>query len=171
MKRLGVLVVVCIVVNAGSARAQSKLSGKCSYPKPAQADAHVVPVGDKPNHALVLIKETCTWAPGAEMAGVTLKDEVDVMTSDMSGATSRDRGYGVGTLANGDKYYVRFDGTTKYRGQDPVSGTCTWSLTGGTGKLRGITGKGTCNGTFDATGASVFDIEGEYQIPPAKTSK
>jgi len=35
--------------------------------------------------------------------------------------------------------------------------------------LRGLTGKGTCSGTFDASGAAVFDIQGEYQIPPAKT--
>jgi hypothetical protein len=46
---------------------------------------------------------------------------------------------------------------------------CTWTFTGGTGKLRGLTGKGTCNGTFDASGAGVFDVVGEYSMAPAKS--
>ena len=74
-----------------------------------------------------------------------------------------------GTAANGDKYYVRFDGTTNLKGETPTSGTCTFTFTGGTGKLRGLTGKGTCTGTFDATGAAVFDVVGEYSIAAAKT--
>ena len=162
-----VLVFVCVMGIAVSAAAQTKFTGKCNQGKPDPN--HVVPVGDKPNHALVLAKVTCTWAAGAELGGVALKDEVDTVTMDMSGTTSRDRGYGVGTAANGDKYYVRFDGTTTYKGENPTSGTCTWTFAGGTGKLRGLTGKGTCAGTFDATGAAVFDIQGEYQIPAAKT--
>ena len=161
------LVFVCVMATAVSAAAQTKFTGKCSQGKPDPN--YVVPVGDKPNHALILGKVTCTWSPGAELGGVALKDEVDTVTSDMSGTTSRDRGYGVGMTANGDKYYVRFGGTTTYKGETPTSGTCTWTFAGGTGKLRGLTGKGTCTGTFDAPGAAVFDVPGEYQIPPAKT--
>ena len=98
-----------------------------------------------------------------------LKDEEDTFVSDMSGNTSRDRGYGVGTLANGDKYFVRFDGTTTYKNSSPTTATCTWSFTGGTGTLKGLTGKGTCTGTFDATGAAVFDSQGEYRVGATKT--
>ena len=49
--------------------------------------------------------------------------------------------------------------------------SCTsrdWTVYGGTGKLRGLTGKGTCTGTFDANGAAVFEV-GEYAIAAAKT--
>jgi hypothetical protein len=64
---------------------------------------------------------------------------------------------------------VRFDGTTTFKGEAPTTATCNWTFYGGTGKLRGLTGKGTCTGTFDATGAAVFDVVGEYSIAAAKT--
>ena len=47
----------------------------------------------------------------------------------------------------------------------------TWSFTGGTGKLKGIKGKGTCKGTFKPDGTSSWDMEGEYQMPIATKSK
>jgi len=159
------LVVGCVLATAASAAAQEKFSGKCSQGKPDPN--HVIPVADRAKHAMVLQQVTCTWS-GGELAGVALKDEVDTVTSDMIGTSSRDHGYGVGTNANGDKYYVRFDGTTTFKGDAPTAGTCNWTFTGGTGKLRGLTGKGTCKGTFDATGAAVFDIEGTYSIAPSK---
>jgi hypothetical protein len=70
--------------------------------------------------------------------------------------------------ASGDKYFVRFDGTTTYEKNAPASGTCTWNFSGGTGNLKRLTGKGTCTGKYDATGAAVFDIQGEYQVAATK---
>jgi hypothetical protein len=116
---------------------------------------------------IALSQAKCTWTK-AELAGVALKDENDVYTSDMGATTSHDQGYGVGTLANGDKYFVRFQGTTTIANNAPVSATCTWTFAGGTGKVKGLTGKGTCTGKFDASGAAVFDIQGVYQVPVAK---
>ena len=37
--------------------------------------------------------------------------------------------------------------------------------------MKGLTGKGTCTGKFDASGAAVFDIQGVYQVPAAKAKK
>ncbi|HYT74598.1 MAG TPA: hypothetical protein VEL79_07615 [Vicinamibacterales bacterium] len=161
------LLTVCAVVlaMAASAEAQTKFTGTCNQSKPDPN--YMVPVGDKADHAISLGKVKCTWT-NAELAGVALKDEDDVFTSDMSGKTSHDKGYGVGTLANGDKYFVRFEGTTTMEKNTPVSATCTWTFAGGTGKMKGLTGKGTCTGKFDASGAAVFDIEGMYQVPAAK---
>jgi hypothetical protein len=50
----------------------------------------------------------------------------------------------------------------------PTKGTCNWTFYGGTGRLRGLTGKGTCTDTFDATGGAVFDVVGQYSIAAAK---
>ena len=160
------LVVGCVLASAASAAAQSKFVGKFSQGKPDPN--YTVAVGDRPDHSISLGKVTCVWAPGAELAGVALKDEQDTVTSDASGKMSRDKGYGVGTLANGDKYYVSFQGTTTMEKNAPVSATCTWNFTGGTGKVKGLAGKGTCAGKFDATGAAEFDVQGEYSVPAAK---
>ena len=54
------------------------------------------------------------------------------------------------------------------KGDIPTVATCTWSFAGGTGKLKGLTGKGTCAGTFDASGGATFDIVGEYALATAK---
>jgi hypothetical protein len=161
---LRVVVFGCVVASASTAMAQTKFAGKCSQGKPDPN--HVLKVDDRANHALMLGQVTCTWSAG-EIAGQALKAEVDTVFSDMAGTTSHDRGYGVGTAANGDKYYVRFEGTTNFKGETPTTATCTWTFTGGTGKLQGLTGKGTCTGKFDATGAAVFDITGEYSIGAA----
>lgn len=154
-----------VLATAAGAAAQTKFAGKCSQPKPDPN--YTIPVGDQANHAMTLAKTKCTWS-GGELAGIPLKDEDDTFVSDMSGNTSRDRGYGVGTLTNGDMYFVRFNGTTTMKNGAPATATCTWSFTGGTGKLKGLTGKGTCSGAFDSTGAAVFDIQGEYQVGAAK---
>jgi hypothetical protein len=159
------MTVAVVIATASSAAAQSKFSGKCNQGKPEPN--YTLPVGDHGDHAIVLAKVKCTWTSG-ELGGVALKEEDDVYTSDMSGKLSHDKGYGVGTLADGDKYFVRFEGTTTIEKNAPVSGTCNWTFTGGTGKLKGLTGKGTCSGKFDATGAAVFDIQGDYSVGAAK---
>jgi len=150
------------LVSVSRAQAQMKLAGKltCAKPDPSYA----VPVGDRANHTISLAAQTCTWSQG-DIGGDTLKDEVDTFTSDVTGNLSHDRGYGVGSLASGDKYFLRFGGTTTLKGAAPVRGQCTWTFTGGTGKLKGLTGKGTCTGTFSPDGTSSWDIQGEYATP------
>jgi hypothetical protein len=49
----------------------------------------------------------------------------------------------VDTTDNGDKSYLRTQGTFTTRDQKFESGEGTWNFTGGTGKLKGIKGKGT----------------------------
>src|SRR5262245_26607235 len=149
------LVLGCVLAIPLSATAQNKFAGKCSQGKPDPN--YIMKVDDRANHALVLGQVTCTWSSG-DIAGVALKSEVDTVFSDMTGTTSRDRGYGVGTAENGDKYFVRFDGTTTYKGEAPTTGTCNWTFSGGTGKFKGLKGKGTCTGTFDAAGGAAFDV-------------
>ena len=155
-------VAMAMAANAG---AQTKFSGSCNQGKPDPN--YTATVGDHPGHAIVLAKVKCVWTKG-DLGGVALKEEDDTVTSDVNGKTSRDKGYGVGMTASGDKYFVNFEGTTTYEKDAPVNATCTWKFSGGTDKLKGLTGKGTCTGKFDATGAAVFDIEGEYQVAAAK---
>jgi hypothetical protein len=160
------MICAMVMAMAASAGAQSKFSGKCTQGKPDPN--YTIQVVDKADHSLMLAKVKCTWSSG-DLGGDTLKAEEDVFTSDVKGKMSRDHGYGTGTTASGDKYFVRFDGTTTFEKNAPVSGTCTWNFTGGTGKLKGLTGKGTCTAKFDATGGGEFDIQGEYQIASTKS--
>ncbi|MGH9195135.1 MAG: hypothetical protein ACRD1T_05290 [Acidimicrobiia bacterium] len=163
------LVLVCgfVLTVTAAASAQTKFSGtqQCAKPEPEYA----VQVGDRPDHIMSLSKSKCTWTKG-EIAGVQIKDEDDTVVSDISGNSARDRGYGVAVLANGDKGFVRFEGTTTVKDKAPVTGQGTWSFTGGTGKLKGLKGKGTYKGKWNPDGTATFEIEGEYQLATANSS-
>lgn len=67
---------------------------------------------------------------------------------------------------------MRFGGSathTKEGGLDTATGT--WKYTGGTGKLKGITGKGTYKGKGNADGSTTWEVEGDYSLAKAKESK
>jgi hypothetical protein len=154
--------VVCgllAVLPAGGAQAQGKFAGKMTCAKPDPS--YTVPVEDGANHVLSLASQKCTWSQG-EIGGDRVKGEADTYSSDVSDHVSHDRGYGVGTTASGDNYFVRFATTTTLKGETPVRAECTWSFTGGTGKLKSLTGKGTCAGSFNSDGTSAWDIKGDY---------
>ena len=168
MRMSAVFTLVFVFFIAAAAPAQNKFSGtqQCAKPDPE----YVVPVGDRPDHMMALAKDKCTWSK-AEIDGVQLKDEDDTIVSDITATRSRDRGLGVATLTSGDKAFVQFQGTGTVKDNKPVTGEGTWSFSGGTGKLKGIKGKGTYKGKFNPDGSATFEIEGDYQLAAATSNK
>ena len=69
------------------------------------------------------------------------------------------------------QFFVSFRDSAAVKAGQPGEAKGTWSYTGGTGKLKGITGKGTYTATNNADGTSVVDVEGEYAIPAAAPKK
>src|SRR5207248_9164193 len=126
MRMIGVLTLVFVSLFAAASSAQTKFSGtqQCAKADPEYA----VPVGDRPDHMMSLVKDKCTWSQ-AEIGGVQLKDEDDTIVSDISATRSRDRGLGVAVLASGDKAFIQFQGTGTVKDNKPVSGEGTWSFT------------------------------------------
>ena len=160
------LILACLMTLAlaVTAAAQMKTSGtiSCAQPDPAYS----IEVGDRTGHALGLLKVACTWTKPMEIEGLQPKEGYDVFTSDGGGTKARGSGYHVTNMSNGDKIFVRFSGTdTMTKDGKPESSVGTWSYTGGTGKLKGIKGKGTYKGKADDKGNLVFQIEGEYALP------
>jgi hypothetical protein len=167
MKQRILWTVVLVLALSGTLAAQTKISGTitCSKPDPAYS----IDVPDRAGHSIMLAKFACTWTKPMEIEGVQTKDGVDVGTDDGSGTRLRGSGYHMSNMSNGDKIFVRFSGTdTMTKDGKPAGNAGTWSFTGGTGKLKGITGKGTYKGTASADGNMVTDVEGDYQLPAAK---
>lgn len=148
-----------------AAAAQNKISGtaQCGKPDPQ----HMIEVGDRANHSLVIGKVNCTWTKPWEAEGVQAKDGTSVVSEDVKGNHSNGRGYHAGNMADGDKYYVTFSGTSTYKEGVPESAEGKWSFTGGTGKLKGIKGSGTYKGKGGPDGIT-YEVEGEYKLPAAK---
>lgn len=158
---------LCAAACAGLATAQTKISGagKCDKPE-AQ---HVLEVGDRPGHIVAMVKQTCSWTTPIEMEGIKAKSYTGVITADSTGGKSQDRGYVVLTMENGDKAFVRIvsGASTMDKDGNPLSGEGTWTYTGGTGKFKGLKGKG----TYKTKGGVEDMIEGEYSIAPATAAK
>ena len=155
-----------ILALAATAMAQTKTSGTISCGKPEPM--HSIDVGDRAGHSLSIMKFACKWTKTLETGGQEAKDGYDVAYGDASGDKVRVSGYHVSNMSGGDKIYVRFQGTDTMKDGKLVSSEGTWSYTGGTGKLKGIKGKGTYKGTMDADGNTVSDVEGTYELPAAK---
>jgi hypothetical protein len=158
-----VLVFLGLMFVATSAGAQTKITGTIQCAKPDTQNA--TPVGDRAGHALVVMKGKCKWTKPMEVAGVETKTGDDTVFADSTGTKSRDTGYHISTMANGDQFVVRFSGATTTDKNGVVQAqTGTWSFVSGTGKMKGIAGKGTYKGKGADDGSVTTDVEGEYQM-------
>lgn len=149
---------------AAVASAQTKISGIVECGKPDQE--HSIQVADRPNHSFAISQGKCTWTKPLEIAGIQSKEGMSTKFAEISGDTCRYRGYYVDTMANRDKAYFRYEGTMTLKGGVPQSVDEKWTITGGTGKLKGIKGRGTNKlKAMAADGSSTWDSEGEYELP------
>lgn len=148
-------------MTAHAAGMSAKLSGTASCPQPS--DSHAIQVGDHPGHMYTIAQEACTFTKPLEMAGLKSKDDTAAGFAEVDGNKSKDHSARVINMDNGDKAYVHTQGTSTFKDQKFASGEGTWSFAGGTGKLKGIKGKGTykCGPEGDNVNC---DIEGEYTL-------
>ncbi len=152
---LGVLVAVGL-------SAQTKASGTAT----CKSDPGSAPVAltDKPNHAFAVDTAQCTWT-GFSVAGLEYKDGVSTSLNEITGDASSFNGYHVATTTTGDTATAKFQGSARLKDGKPVSDGGTWFFTSGTGKLKGIKGKGTYKGTPNADGTMTYKVDGAYSFP------
>jgi hypothetical protein len=153
---------------ASVATAQTKISGteECAKPESLQT----LPVGDRADHTIGIAQLKCTWTKPMEIEGVPAKESIIADSSDTIGNVSRYGGYEIGIMASGDKYYVRYRGAKDLKDGLLQSDSGTWSFFGGTGKQKGMKGKGTHKCKAAGEGFSC-EIEGEYELPKAAATR
>jgi hypothetical protein len=156
-----VLVFLGAAALAASAVAQTKASGtaQCKSDPPSP-----VAIGDTEGHAFAVGKAQCTWT-GFAIGGVAYKDGVSVWADEINGDKANSHGYHTANLASGDKCACSFKGSSTAKDGKFVSGGGTWTYTSGTGKCKGIKGKGTFKGTPNADGTVSYQVDGEYSLP------
>jgi hypothetical protein len=148
--------------------AQTKISGSqlCAKPDPQL----VIPVGDRPGHALGLLQFKCQWTTPMQIGSDASKDGQEVEAVELNGNQGRANGRHVTTMQSGDKVFVSYWGNETSKHGVLVGSKGTWVFTGGTGKLTGIKGKGTFTCAASADGVKC-DIDGEYDISAARAVK
>jgi len=152
-----------IALAASLAAAQNKVSGTAQCPgKPGES--HAIEVGDHPGHAYTIAKGECTWSKPLEIAEQKTTGDSAADFMEVDGNRAREHSSRVDTTDHGDKLYIRTQGTDTMKEQKLESGEGTWTFAGGTGKLKGIKGKGTykCKPSGDNVDC---DVEGEYRLP------
>lgn len=154
-----VAAVACFCATAASA--QTKLSGTAQCAKPDQMNA--VAVGDRADHSLFVAQIKCTYTKPIEIGGDKSKDGVSTETADSTGNTAKARGFHVVTMESGDKVVFRYEGMATSKDGNAVDAKGNWTLHGGTGKLKGIKGKGTYDCKASGDGGLSCEVEGEYQ--------
>jgi len=157
------------ILLAGAAGAQTKISGTVTCAKPDVVGTQEV--GDHPGHTLSLTKGTCSWSKPMEIEGAKTKDDTDAGFTEATATRMTGSGFVVGTLDSGDKMFVSVHDSTPIKDGKPGETAGTWSFSGGTGKIKGIKGKGTYKGTGSADGSITFDVEGEYSMPAPAAPK
>ena len=160
------LLVACALALTSSALAQTKISGSLDCDK--GDPRYQIPVPDREGFAFVMDQNKCTWPTGGSLEGLQPKEFLNTRFIEVTGASARTTAAGVTRYDNGDKLYTRSMGPT-----DPKALTSSgkWTVTGATGKLRGIKGGGTytCKMKSAEPGAGyTCDVEGEYTLPAGK---
>lgn len=162
MRRLS-FVSFLMFVTASSVVAQVKVSGGgvCAKPDPSYS----IQAPDRPAHIFSLGQYQCTWKKPFEIAGTKSKEGPDIIFVEIQGNNGDWREFYVDTTDTGDKGYYRLHGTATFKDGALQDLRGKWTLNGGTGKLKGIKGSGTCTGKGEADGGVSYECEGQYWAP------
>lgn len=167
---LAALIAICLAFSSGDVSAQQK--HKYSFKAPPGTtkftQTHLLDVGDVPGHQ-VRIAELQSKYPGEAPAydGLKVVESRGILVSDYIDGNGNAFTYSVATLENGDKIFSRTEvmahTTIGADGARRTSFTSVATLTGGTGKFKGIRGTLRGSGFSDMkTGTSGTQTEGEY---------
>lgn len=138
-----------------------QLSGEGTCGKPEVA--HLIPVGDRPNHSFSIARNRCTWTRPFEIAGERAEGGTGVQFDERDGNTSRFHGHYFDRMSSGDTVHYRYQGVTNWKGDTPENVNWKWTFTGNTGKLTGLRGQGTCKGSM-VEGTYRWRCSGAYRI-------
>ncbi len=159
--RIFVLVSVGMASLGSGAALAEKFSATCECGKADQE--HYLPAGDRPDHNLGVAASKCSWSKPLELIGDTTKDSVATNLIDSSGSKFHIQGVHELTMQSGDKVALVYQGNGLSKDKQEDRSKRTFTFANGTGKLKGITGKGTFDCKSAGEGVSCA-VEGEYQL-------
>ena len=154
------MIALMVFSSTALALAQTRVAGtvECSGPE----QIHVMRLSDQANHFFVMSQGKCHWTKPIDIAGTRTQTDESTVSKEVLGAQAHVRGYVTETTAGGDKFSYRIVGEQVLDHGKTVSEHGDWIIVSGTGKLKGVHGKGTYTGKLQGK-SMVFNLEGEYQ--------
>ncbi len=165
MRPVGCLAVVFLLVSSSIVHAQVKGSVDGKSVCGSASVQQTILVNDDQQHSISIGQRPCTWKTPIEIDGMTSTEYVSYGVDDVQDGHSVDQGYAVGTVKNGDRYFLRYEGTATMNGNIPEHLEGKWRFTGGTGRLRHLRGSGSYTARPTAEGGMEFAIQGSYEVP------
>jgi hypothetical protein len=156
--------VFAFAVAMTSAQPSTTTSGKCSKPDVQQS----IPTGDHEGHTFALTQGKCTTK--GEMGGAQSKEGMFSEHQDISGNHVKAWGVYVETFDSGDKIFYTYQATGTMK-DGAYQGGNKYQVTGGTGKMKGLKGSGTCKNTSTGDGGSEYTCTGEFIAAGAAAAK
>jgi hypothetical protein len=164
-KTLCTCAVFVFAVAATPAQMKHTFSGKCAKPDVMQS----VPAGDKADHVFMIQSGKCVAI--GEMGGAKAKEGVFSEHDEAMGNNSKAWGVYVETYDSGDKIFYNYQSTGTMKDNNLVSGGNRFQITGGTGKMKGIKGSGTCTTKGTPDGGLEYNCTGDVTLPMAAPAK
>lgn len=150
---------------ASAVGAQTKFTGTVTCAKPDPNTA--IEVGDHPGHSYTIEKDSCTWGADTLIGGLKITSDTGVGTGEMTATKITSTGSRTATMENGDKFFASVHDSSPVKDGKPTDIEGAFTITGGTGKLKGIKGHGTYKVTPNADGSASVTVTGEYTIAAA----
>jgi hypothetical protein len=126
---------------------------------------HLLPAGDRPDHSLGVEASKCGCSKPLDIGGDKTKDSVATHMIEVSGNKIHFRGVHELTMESGDKVALPYQGSGMSKDNQESRSKGTFNFAEGTGKLKGIKGKG--KGTFSCKSAGEgvsCEVEGDYEL-------
>jgi uncharacterized protein affecting Mg2+/Co2+ transport len=157
--------VFAFAVSMTSAQTKFTSSGKCGKADVEQS----ISVPDKEGHVFKLAQGKCVTK--GEIGGATSKEGAYSEHQEVAGNLTKVWGVYVETFDSGDKVFYTYQGSVTTKNGAVQSGQNKWQITGGTGKMKGIKGSGTCKHTPEEGGYLDYACTGEYTLAEGAHTK
>jgi hypothetical protein len=162
-KLLSACAIFLLAVTAASAQ-KTTTSGKCEKPT-----VQSIPVGDMEGHMYVIQSGSCV--PKNEVNGAKATSATFAEHGEMSGTHTRTSGVYTETFDSGDKLFYSYTNTGTIKDGAFTTGSNTYKITGGTGKMKGVKGSGACKLKGESDGGLSFNCTGEIGSAMAKKTE
>ena len=154
-----------LVAAMAPAQTKNSISGTCAKPDVSQS----IPAGDQPGHVFTLAQGKCLSK--GETGGAMSKEGVFSEHGEAKGNQVKTWGLYTETYDSGDKVFYNYQTTGTAKDGVFQTGSNKYQISGGTGKMKGIKGSGTCKLTGAADGGLDYSCTGEYTLAGAAPAK
>jgi hypothetical protein len=164
-RTLCICAIVALAVAMASAQTKTSLSGKCGKADVQQS----IPAGDQAGHAFTLAQGKCSAA--GKVGGAAGKQGAFSEHADVTATHMKNSGVFVETFDGGDTVIYNYQGTGTMKDGAFQAGTNKYQIAGGTGKMKGIKGSGSCKLTGNPDGGLDYSCTSEYTLAGAAKAK